>query len=172
MVSNLLSCFYKLLSFLACVAMVATFVVVGLGILARQMGWDIQGLDGYAGYAIASALFLALPGTFKRGEHIRVTVVLERLGTGKLRKAFELWCLLVGLGLSSFLAFYAGRLAWFSYLTHDVSPSMDATPMWIPQMAAVFGCLGLALAFAEALVRFLMGREFFDAPGAEAARME
>ena len=47
---------YRLLIGLACVSMVAAFVIVLLGILARQVTFiDIQGLDAYAGYAIAAA---------------------------------------------------------------------------------------------------------------------
>lgn len=53
---------YRLLIGLACVSMVAAFVIVLLGILARQVTFiDIQGLDAYAGYAIAATLFLHCP---------------------------------------------------------------------------------------------------------------
>ena len=71
--------FFRLLLALACVAMVAAFAAVSLSVLSRLFGWDMPGLDAYAGYAIAAALFLALPSTLVRGEHIRVTLVLDRL---------------------------------------------------------------------------------------------
>ena len=77
-IKPVLSAFYRLLGVLAALAMVAAFVSVGLGVVSRKAGWDIQGLDAYAGYAIAAALFLALPVTFQRSEHIRVTLLLER----------------------------------------------------------------------------------------------
>jgi TRAP-type C4-dicarboxylate transport system permease small subunit len=67
---------------LAAVAMAFTFVVVMLGILDRQFALGLRGLDAYAGYGIASALFLAMPGTLQRGEHIRVTLLLQRLSPG------------------------------------------------------------------------------------------
>ncbi|MDP1565188.1 MAG: TRAP transporter small permease, partial [Polaromonas sp.] len=57
--------FYKLLMALSCLAMLAAFGSVILGVLAREAAWDIAGLDAYAGYAIAAALFLALPGTLQ-----------------------------------------------------------------------------------------------------------
>jgi hypothetical protein len=47
-----------------------------LGVIAREVHWDIGGLDAYAGYAIAATLFLALPATLQHGDHIRVTLVL------------------------------------------------------------------------------------------------
>ena len=57
---TLLTAFYRLLVLLAMLAMVAAFITVGLCVVAREAGLDIQGLDAYAGYAIAAALFLAL----------------------------------------------------------------------------------------------------------------
>lgn len=161
--------FYRLLLALASVAMLGAFASVALGILARLMRWDIPGLDAYAGYAIAAALFLALPGTLVRGEHIRVTLVLERMPAAA-RAALEWWCLLAGLSLSLFTAWYAARMVWVSHLTHDVSPAADATPLWLPQLAMALGCMGLAMAFAQAVWRRWHGRELIAA--AAAARTE
>ena len=166
------SIFYRLLALLACLSMVATFSTVSLGVLARQMGWDIPGLDAYAGYCIAAALFLALPQTLQRGEHIRVTLLLDRL-QGRARAAFELWSLAAGLALSGYMSWFAARLVWMSYLTHDVSPGADATPLWIPQIAMALGCFGFALGFVDALAARLRGVEFFfQTPAGQAAHME
>jgi hypothetical protein len=46
----------------------------------------VPGADSYAGYRMAASGFLALAHTFKGGEHIRVTLVLER-GSGIFRKS-------------------------------------------------------------------------------------
>lgn len=152
--------FYKALLLLACVSMVAAFATILLGIVARLAGWDIAGLDAYAGYSIAGALFLALPDTLRNGDHIRVTLVLQKLPE-KVRAWFEAWCLLAAIGLSLFMAFYACRLAWVSYATHDVSPGSDMTPLWIPQLTMVLGCIGFAVAFIDAGLARLNSRQFF-----------
>lgn len=143
--------FYRLLLALSCVAMVAAFITVGLGITARLANWDIPGLDAYAGYAIAASLFLALPATLLKGEHIRVTLLLERMPL-RWRAAFEWWSLLAATALALYLSWYSVRLVWVSYATHDVSPAADATPLWIPQIAMALGCAGFALGFVHALV--------------------
>jgi TRAP-type C4-dicarboxylate transport system permease small subunit len=169
-VRSLLPTFYRGLLGLACVSMVSTLCVIVLGIVARLAAWDIAGLDGYAGYLIAATLFLALPETFAHGDHIRVTLLLQRMGP-RVRHAFELGGLAAGLGLAATLAFYACRLVWVSQLTHDVSPSADATPLWIPQLAMALGCIGFAVAFADALFATWQRREFF-VQGAETARVE
>jgi len=150
--------FYRVLLALACVAMVAAFVCVGLGVLARLAGWELPGLDAYAGYAIAAALFLALPATLLQGEHIRVTLVLERL-PAPWRRGFEVFCLVAGTALAAWLAWFSVRLVWVSYQTHDVSPGADVTPLWIPQLAMALGCVGFLLVFAHALAARWQGRD-------------
>jgi TRAP-type C4-dicarboxylate transport system permease small subunit len=169
---TLLTAFYRLLGLLAMLAMVAAFITVGLGVVAREAGWDIQGLDAYAGYAIAAALFLALPTTFQRGEHIRVTLLLEKVPP-HWRQALQVWSLLAASVLAGYLAWFSLRLVWISYTTHDISPAMDATPLWLPQLAMALGAFGLAVACLDALVSHRLGLPFFATPAdGEAARVE
>lgn len=163
--------FYKLLMFLSGLAMVAAFGTVLLGVVAREARWDIPGLDAYAGYAIAAALFLALPATLRHGDHIRVTLLLDRV-SARLRSALEWWCLGAAFALSVFIAWYALRLVWVSYATHDVSPAADASPLWIPQISMALGCVGFALSFGHALVERWRGGQFIETGGAEAAHVE
>lgn len=169
--SKLLSYFYRLLTVLAALAMVAAFASVMLGVLGRQLDFNIRGLDAYAGYAIAAALFLALPDTLRRGDHIRVTLLLQQV-PARLRNVLEYWCLAAGLGLSLYLAWYACRLVWMSHAYNDVSQSADATPLWIPQIAMALGCVGFAIAFADALLARVQKRSFFSTAEAETAHIE
>jgi len=155
--------FYQFLLALACISMVAAFVSVLLGIIGRQIDWNLPGLDAYAGYSIAATLFLALPASLQHGDHIRVTLLLRHLPPG-LRSAFEYGCLLTALSLAILLAWFASRLAWVSYTLHDVSPAADATPLWIPQMTMVLGCIGFAMAFLQALVAHWRKQPFFHQP--------
>jgi len=162
---------YRGLGALACVAMVGAFVAVATGVVSRLAGFDVPGLDAYAGYAIAAALFLALPMTLQHGDHIRVTLFLDKLPP-RGRTVLEYWSLLAGLALAIYFAVFATRLVWISHLTHDISTSADATPLWIPQLAMALGCIGFAVSFADALLARLQRRAFFKAQGDEIARVE
>jgi TRAP-type C4-dicarboxylate transport system permease small subunit len=161
--TSVLDKFYRFLMGLACVAMVSAFGVILLGVLAREFRWDIQGLDAYAGYAIAATLFLALPATLKHGDHIRVTLVMQRLSP-RAQNALEYVCLIAASALAVYLAWFACRLVWVSYTTHDVSPSADASPLWIPQLVMALGCIGFAASFLHALWARWAGQAFFDVP--------
>jgi TRAP-type C4-dicarboxylate transport system permease small subunit len=161
--ASVLDKFYRFLMLLSCLSMVSAFVAIMLGVAAREFHWDIQGLDAYAGYAIAATLFLALPGTLRHGDHIRVTLVMQRLSL-RAQNLLEYWCLGAASALSVYLAWFACRLVWVSYTTHDVSPSADASPLWIPQLAMALGCIGFAVSFLHALWARWVGQVFFDIP--------
>lgn len=151
--------FYRVLLALACLAMLAAFGAVLLGIVSRLLRFNVPGLDAYAGYAIAAALFLALPVALREGEHIRVTLVLDRV-PARVRGALEWWSLLAGLALALGLSVYAARLVWFSYVTHDLSTAADASPLWVPQLPLLMGSVGLTMAFVHALVARWHGQAF------------
>ncbi len=73
--------------------------------------------------------------------------------------------------LSAYFAWFAAKLVWGSYVYHDVSQNVDATPLWIPQLSMAIGLFGLAVAFAEQLVLTLGTGKL--APGTdEAAHVE
>jgi TRAP-type C4-dicarboxylate transport system permease small subunit len=75
-----------------------------------------------------------------------------------VRLAIEVFCLAVATFLSGYFAFYAGKLAWGSWLYGEVSTEIDATPLWIPQLSMALGVSALALAFLEELVYVLRRR--------------
>lgn len=142
---------------LAALSMIGLLGMVLLSIVSRQLHFHVPGTDAYAGYLMAGAGFLALAHTLKRGEHIRVTLLLSALH-GRARRALEVWALFAASLLSGLAAFYACRLAWQSHLFNDVSTGNDATPLWIPQLAMAAGTVILAVAFVDELVLELQGR--------------
>lgn len=156
---------YDLLLALAALSMVAALVSVLLGIIGRQIDWNLPGLDAYAGYSIAAALFLALPATFRNGDHIRVTLLLQSMSES-VRNVFEWVCLLAALALAVYVAWFSCNLVWVSYSLHDVSPAADASPLWIPQLTMALGAVGFAVAVLHALVARQQGATFFAAGGA------
>ena len=141
---------------LGAVAMVLLLVMVILSVVSRLAGFNVPGTDAYAGYMMAGAGFLALAHTLKRGEHIRVTLLLTAL-KGRSKHALEVWALFAASLLAVLLAFYSCKLAWQSYTFHDISTSNDATPLWMPQIAMALGAVVLAIAFIDELVLELRG---------------
>ena len=153
---KLLDGLYAASGWLAGLCMIGVLLMVLLSIISRNFGFSAPGTDAYAGYAMAGAGFLALASTLKKGEHIRVTLLLGALkGTG--RKILELVALLIAVILSGFLAFYSCRLVWQSLEFNDISTGIDATPMWIPQLSMAAGTIVFFIAFVDEMVLELLG---------------
>jgi TRAP-type C4-dicarboxylate transport system permease small subunit len=147
---------YDAAGMLAALFLLGTLAMVLTGIAGRLLQFHVPGTDAYAGYCMAAAGFLALAHTLKRGEHIRVTLIVERLGRAN-RRRLELWALGVGVLLAGLFAYFSVRLAWQSYDFNDVSTGNDATPLWIPQLSMAAGTLVLLVALLDELVIELRG---------------
>ncbi len=141
----------------AALFMCLMLVMVLLSIVGREFNFHLRGTDAYAGYCMAASGFLALAHTLKKGEHIRVTVLISRFRGGWL-KGLELWALGMATLLACLLAYYSVRLSWQSYVFHDISTSNDATPLWIPQISMALGTLVLAIAFLDELNLEVLGK--------------
>jgi TRAP-type C4-dicarboxylate transport system permease small subunit len=154
---NLLNLLYRGTGALAALFMIGVLVMVIAGIVTRELGIYVRGTDDYAGYCMAAAGFLALAYTFKHGEHIRVTLIIERL-SGKPRQLLEWLTLAFGSAIAFTLAFYSLRLVLNSHEFNDISQGVDATPLWIPQIGMAVGTVILAIAFVDELVLELRGQ--------------
>jgi TRAP-type C4-dicarboxylate transport system permease small subunit len=93
----------------------------------------------------------------KRGEHIRVTLVLGMF-KGRSRRGLEIFSLVLASLLALLFAFYSCRLVWQSIEFHDISTGNDATPLWLPQLVMAFGTVIFALAFVDELVLEILGQ--------------
>jgi TRAP-type C4-dicarboxylate transport system permease small subunit len=142
---------------LAALCMVGTLVMVLLGMVDRYVTINFRGTDMYAGYFMAGAGFLALAHTLKRGEHIRVTLLLNAFDSAA-QKWLERFSLFVAVLLSGLLAFYSLKLVVQSFQFNDVSTGNDATPLWLPQIGMAVGTVVLLIAFVDELVMELRGK--------------
>jgi len=167
---KLLDGLYGAAAAVAAVFMVGLLVMVLLSILGRELGFHVPGTDAYAGYLMAGAGFLALAHTLKRGEHIRVTLLLHHLGANA-RRGMELWALGAGTLLSLLFAFYSVKLAWQSHVFNDMSTSTDATPLWIPQLGMAIGAVVMTIACLDEWVLEWRGLRSTESNG-EALRNE
>ncbi len=170
---SLLNGLFNATGYLAGVFMIGTLLAVLSSIFGRIIpALELHGADAYAGYCMAASAFLALATTLRRGEHIRVTLIINRLPPSAHRW-LDVFCHVVALGVSALLAWYSIRLVNQSLSFNDISTGLDATPLWIPQLGMAVGTTVFTLAFATDLVDLLAGRKTGEAPKeGEPARVE
>jgi len=148
MTRRLLDRLFDAAAYLAAFFMVGTLVMVLVAIVGRLLNVFVAGTDAYAGYCMAASGFLALAHTLKRGEHIRVSLLLEH-ASPRAQRALELWSLSIATILAAAFAWYSVRLVVQSWQFNDVSTANDATPLWIPQLAMAAGTIVLLVAFVD-----------------------
>jgi TRAP-type C4-dicarboxylate transport system permease small subunit len=135
--------------------LIAILVLIVVQMLARWTGQIFSGAPDYAGYCMAAASFLAFAHALNRGAHIRVSILLNALGSKK-RYWLEIWCFTLGSAAASYLAWYAVKATQWSHKFHDISQGQDATPLWIPQMGMTIGAVLLAICFWDNLLRLIV----------------
>ena len=146
-------------------------VMIVVQMIARWSGNVIPGTTAYAGYSMAAASFFSLAYALNHGAHIRVTLLLVRLG--KYRRIAEIWCFGVATFLSGYFCWYAWKAVRTSIAINDISQGQDATPLWIPQIAMGLGTTLLFIAFIDHLLRiFLVGDHGIQAEQLGPVKME
>ena len=131
---------YKLSGYIAAIFLVLVAVFILVGISSRIFGFYIRGLAEYSGYSMASASFFALAYTFVGGEHIRITLFLEKFSNDK-KRLLEIWCLSVASFFSGYLAFYFIKMTTISYKFQERSEGADEILIWIPQTSVAIGSI-------------------------------
>jgi len=162
---------YDAAGYLAAFFMVGILAMVLASVVGRLAGFNLRGSDAYAGYCMAASGFLAAAHTLKRGEHIRVSLLLERFG-GRFHRALDLWSHAAGTFFCAALAWFSVRLAWQSHAFNDISQGNDATPLWIPQLSMALGAIVLFIAMADDFVRLLRRQQLAAAPADEIKAIE
>ena len=144
--------------YLAAFFLVVMFVIM-LVMSVGRLSWlniNIKAGDDFAAWSMAAMSFLGLAHTFKKGEMIRVGLLLERL-KGRTKQVFEILAHAVGLAFVSYVAYAAWKFVKFSHMLNDMSQGVIAIPLWIPQSGVFIGLALLAIAFLDELVHVLRG---------------
>ena len=136
--------------------LVLIFALMMILAVGRQFALNVPSGDDFASWAMAAMSFLGLAHTFRRGEMIRVGLLLERL-TGRTKHAFEIMALVASLVFLSYFTWYAVGMTWDSWRFKDMSTGVVSVPLWFPQLGMSIGLVILVIAFIDELVHVLRG---------------
>jgi TRAP-type C4-dicarboxylate transport system permease small subunit len=138
--------------------LVIIFLIMLIMAVGRQFNLNIPSGDDFAAWAMAALAFLGMAHTFKRGEMIRVGLLLEKLPP-RGRRFFEILSLSVALAFLLFFSWHVWRFVRDSYLLNDMSNGVVAVPLWIPQLGFFIGLAILTIAVADEFVHVLRGNK-------------
>ena len=155
MIRRSLDLLYLGAGYIAGIFLVVIFGLMMLLSVGRDINFNVPSGDDFAGWAFAAMAFFGLAHTFKKGEMIRVGLLIERLH-GSARKGAELFSLTVAALFIGYFTFQTGKLAYDSWQYSDMSTGVVSVPLWMPQLSLVLGLGTLLIAILDEVVIVLL----------------
>jgi len=137
-----------------CLGGIAAVMLLQAGM--RAAGLLLRGADDIVAWLCAASAFLALGYTFRHGDLVRVSLLLERLAP-RMRQRAEVACLAAALVVTGYIAWSAASFVYESWQLGELAQGLIQIPIWIPQMSFVAGAAILAIAVLDELVVVLRG---------------
>lgn len=141
---------------IAALALLGIFLVMMGQVGLRFLGMQFPGADDISAYLCVATTFFALALTFKRGELIRVGLLLERLSPGP-RRIMEIVALSLAALSSAYAAWWTADDVIFSWQIEDLAQGPLPIPLWIPKLAMPLGAGILLIAVLDELATVLRG---------------
>jgi len=122
----------------------------------REFGYLFRGADDIVAWLCAAAAFLALGHTFRRGELVRVGLVIDYLPP-RVRRPVGIGALGIAVAFVAYMAYAVVRFVYESWVFEEVAQGLIQIPIWIPQMSFVLGVLVFLVAVVDEFVVMLRG---------------
>jgi TRAP-type C4-dicarboxylate transport system permease small subunit len=135
--------------FLICVLMIAQSIL-------REFQVRTGAVNDVVAWFCAAASFFAMAHAFKHGDFVRVTLLLEHVNE-RTRRALEIAALAIGAVCVGYLAWWANKFTYDSWVFNEVAQGLLPIPIWIPQASFALGSLLLFVAVVDELVIVLRG---------------
>ena len=124
----------------------------------RTAGFLFRGADDIVAWLCAASAFLALAYTFRNGEHVRVSLLLQGLPAAARRHA-ETFCLITALVVMGYTTWAVCSFVFESWRFGELAQGLIQIPIWIPQLSLVLGSAVFSVSIADELVAHLRGRK-------------
>jgi TRAP-type C4-dicarboxylate transport system permease small subunit len=158
MIRTALDRLYLFAGYLAGFFMVMIFVLMMILSGGRPLGINLPAGDDLVSWCMAAMAFLGLAHTFRRGELIRVGLLIDRL-SGRPRWFMEMLALTIGCAFIGFFAWHATWMTYDSWRFNDMAQGVLAIPLWIPQLGYSGGLVIFFIALADELIHVATGGE-------------
>lgn len=147
---------YDLAGVAAAIFVVAIFVTMVSASALRQIGIATAGVDDLVSWMTAAAAFLGLAHTFRNGDFVRMTLVIDRF-SGRPRRLVEGVALAVGVVCTGCASWWVVGSVIDSWRYQEMSTGLLVAPLWIPQISFAVGALLLFVAFVDEFIHVLRG---------------
>ena len=126
--------------------------------LMRELGTLFRGADDIVAWLCAASAFLALAHTFRRGELVRVGLLIDLLPP-RARRATGIAALAIALAFVAYMLYAVSRFVYESWKFGEMAQGLILIPIWIPQTSFLVGALIFFIAVLDEFVVLLRGGE-------------
>jgi len=147
---------YALGGQLAALCVLSILILMIWASLGRVLNWQVGWINDVVAWLMAAAAFLGMAYSFRNGDFVRVTLLLESVSP-RIRRWLEVSSLSVAAVAILYLGYWAMSFTLESYQFNDIAGNMVAIPIWIPQMSFAVGALILVIAVIDECVQVLRG---------------
>jgi len=137
-----------------CLASIAAVMLAQAGM--REAGLLFRGADDIVAWLCAASAFLALGHTFRRGELVRIGILIDHLPP-RARRLVSLAALALAVVFVGYMAYAVVRFVFESWQFNEVAQGLIQIPIWIPQMSFVLGALILFVAVLDEFIVLARG---------------
>jgi TRAP-type C4-dicarboxylate transport system permease small subunit len=155
-VRRALDTLYATAGALAALCVLAIFVLMIGASVGRGLGWRVGWVNDVVSWLCAAAAFLGMAYSFRNGDFVRVTLLLESVPPAT-RRVLEAVSLAIAAAAVAYLGYWAARFTWDSWRFNEMANNMVAIPIWIPQMSFVLGAALFVVAVVDECVTVLRG---------------
>jgi TRAP-type C4-dicarboxylate transport system permease small subunit len=148
-----------------CLAGIAAVMLAQAGM--REFGLLLRGADDIVGWLCAGTAFLALGHTFRRGELVRVGLLID-LMPPRARRITGIAALAITLVFGGYMFYAVARFVYESWQFKELAQGLILIPIWIPQMSFLLGAAIFFIALLDDFVALARGAK----PAYEAAEDE
>jgi TRAP-type C4-dicarboxylate transport system permease small subunit len=141
---------------LAALSLLGIFCVMMAQVVMRELQLQLPAADDVSAYLCVSTTFFALAATFKRGELIRVGMLLDKLSP-PARRVAEMLVLVLAAVLMAYVTWWTAQDMLFSWEIEEVAQGTVPIPLWIPKIAVPAGAGLLLIAILDEFIIVLRG---------------
>ena len=147
---------YDYCAYMAAGFILLIFVTMIVTTVLREAGVAVAGVDDVVSWMTAAAAFLAMAHTFRHGDFVRMTLVIEATSP-RVRRSMEILAILAGLICTGYAAYWVVRSVFDSWRYQEMTTGLLVLPLWIPQIGFAIGAILLFVALLDELICVVRG---------------
>ena len=139
---------------LAAFCLFSMIALITVDVIGRKFGHSTGVAFEISGYLLVAIIFLGLAYTLRKGKHIEISVVTNRLSQ-RARRWLKVATSVIGLAFIGWLFWFTLQHVITSYTFNSVSRTTLRTPIWIMESLLPIGIALLALAIIIETIKLI-----------------